>query len=109
MSYPLTWFRPKHQLALEILALRHQILVLEQQTPRPKLRRSDRCLWVMLSLAGVEDPVDYFPTRDRYRLAKSRIQEVLAMEVPASAWAAGKGPGIGPNHPPDVERQPDLG
>jgi len=48
LSYPLSWFRPKHQLALEVLALRHQILVLKRQTPRPKLRRSDRCLWVML-------------------------------------------------------------
>ena len=28
LSYPLSWFRPKHQLALEVLALRHQILVL---------------------------------------------------------------------------------
>ena len=41
-------FRSKHQLALEVLALRHQILVLKRQTPRPKLRWWDRCLWVML-------------------------------------------------------------
>jgi hypothetical protein len=54
-------------------------------------------------LAGVEDPVDDFPARDGYRLATSRIQEVFAMEVPASAWATGKGPGIDPTHPPDVD------
>ncbi len=48
LSYLLSLFRPKHQLALEVLALRHQIMVLKRQTPRPKLRRSDRCLWIML-------------------------------------------------------------
>jgi hypothetical protein len=48
LSYPLPWLRPKHHLALEVLALRHQILVTQRQTPRPKLRQSDRYLWVML-------------------------------------------------------------
>jgi len=36
LSYLSSLFRPKHELALEILALRHQILVLKRQTPRPK-------------------------------------------------------------------------
>lgn len=48
LSYLSCLFRPKHQLALEVLALRHQLIVLKRQTPRPRLRRWDRCLWVML-------------------------------------------------------------
>jgi len=36
------------QLVLENLALRHQILVLQRQRRRPKLRPVDRWLWVML-------------------------------------------------------------
>ena len=61
------------------------------------------------SLARVENAIDDLPTRDCHRLAASRIQNVLAMEVQAAAWATSKEPGIGPTHPPDVERQPDLG
>ena len=62
LSYPLSWFRPKHQLALEVLALRHQLLVLKRQTPKPKLCRSDRCLWVMLKKAwpGWKTPLMIF-------------------------------------------------
>src|SRR6266481_4673164 len=51
LSYLSSLFRHNHQLALEILALRHQILVLKGRTPRPKLCRWDRCLWVMLRRA----------------------------------------------------------
>jgi putative transposase len=62
LSYPLSLFRPKHQLALEVLALRQQIMVLKRQTPRPKLRRSDCCLWVMLKKvwAGWKTPLMIF-------------------------------------------------
>ncbi len=48
LRYPLSWLRPKHQLALEILALRHQITVLKRQTYKPKLRPGDRFIWIML-------------------------------------------------------------
>jgi len=61
------------------------------------------------SLARVENTIDHLPARDCHRLAASRIQDVLAMEVQAAAWATRKGLGIDPTHPPDVERQPDLG
>ena len=61
------------------------------------------------SLARVENTIDHLPARDCHRLAASRIQEVLAMEVQTAAWATRKGLGIDPTHPPDVERQSDLG
>jgi putative transposase len=34
---------------LENVALRHQLMVLQRSTPRPRLRRQDRILWVCLS------------------------------------------------------------
>ena len=37
------------QLALENLALRHQLAVYKRTVPRPRLRRTDRLLWVWLA------------------------------------------------------------
>jgi hypothetical protein len=34
---------------LENVALRHQLMVLQRSSPRPRLRRQDRLLWVCLS------------------------------------------------------------
>jgi hypothetical protein len=39
------------QLALENLALRHQLAVYKQTVSRPKLRMSDRLFWVWLARA----------------------------------------------------------
>ena len=38
-----------HHLALENLALRHQLAVYRRTAPRPKLRTTDRLLWVALA------------------------------------------------------------
>jgi hypothetical protein len=37
LSYPMSFLRPRHELALGVLALRHPITVLQRQTPRPTL------------------------------------------------------------------------
>ena len=42
-------FRSQRQLALENLALRHQLEVLRRTARRPRLRTADRALWVWLS------------------------------------------------------------
>src|SRR3984893_3424829 len=43
-------FRPRVALQAEILALRHQLAVLQANAPRRlRLQRSDRVLWVLLS------------------------------------------------------------
>ena len=42
-------FRTCAALQLEILALRHQIGVLQRSVKRPKLTAADRCLWAWLS------------------------------------------------------------
>ena len=41
--------RSHHTLALENLALRHQLEVLQRNTKRPRLTNQDRMLWVILS------------------------------------------------------------
>ena len=48
LTYPISIFRRQHDLALEVLALRHQLMVLKRQTHRPRLRRSDLYLWLLL-------------------------------------------------------------
>jgi transposase InsO family protein len=48
LIYPRSLFRSQHELAMEVLALRHQIMVLKRRAHRPKLRRWDRWLWIIL-------------------------------------------------------------
>ena len=111
LTYPLSFFRRRHDLALEVLALRHQLMVLERQTRRPRLRRSDRCfcLLLMRPWPNWRNPLIILQPETPHRLATSRIQDLLAMEVQTPTWAARKGRGTDPAHPPDVECQPDLG
>ena len=40
--------RTRRALGLENLALRHQLAVLQRAAPRPRLRPSDRLVWVLL-------------------------------------------------------------
>jgi putative transposase len=51
--------RTRRALVLENLALRHQLTVLQRTAPRPRLRTSDRLLWVLLSRlwAGWRDAI----------------------------------------------------
>jgi putative transposase len=43
------YFRSRADLQTEILALRHQIVVLQRQNPKPKPKSADRRFWVALS------------------------------------------------------------
>ena len=45
----LAFVRTRRHLALEILALRHQLGVLKRSVKRPRLTSTDRGLWVLLS------------------------------------------------------------
>ena len=43
-----SFIRSRHDLGLEIVALRQQLIVLKRRTKRPRLRGSDRLFWVLL-------------------------------------------------------------
>ena len=47
-TYLFSFLRRRHDLVLEVLSLRNQLIVLKRQTRRPKLRRSDRFVWLLL-------------------------------------------------------------
>ena len=49
INYLRDLLRPKHDLLLENLALRQQILVLQRQVKRPRFRVHERAFWVVLS------------------------------------------------------------
>ena len=43
-----SFIRSRHNLALEIVAIRLQLVVLQRRTRRPRLQHSDRLFWVLL-------------------------------------------------------------
>ena len=49
LTFLMTLLRSRLALQLEIVALRHQVAVYKQTVSRPRLRTSDRLLWVWLS------------------------------------------------------------
>ena len=48
------WFRSRAALQLEVLALRHQIGVLQRSVKRPQLSTADRLLWVWITTVWQE-------------------------------------------------------
>src|SRR6187200_1913384 len=76
------YFRTHADIQLEVLALRHQVTVLQRTNPKPKLRPADRRLWVLAVPIVVSLAIR---TRDREagygpRLASSRFPLVLDLE-----------------------------
>ena len=76
--------RRSQQVALEHLALRHQIAVLRRNVRRPKLRQRDRLFWITLTRtwADWKSAVVNRATRDRDRLAAEAFQAILVEIVP---------------------------
>ena len=67
----------------EILALRHQLAVLQRRrNKRPSLRTADRLLWVTLfaALAAMAHSACHRQAGNRNRLAAKRVSIVLALE-----------------------------
>jgi hypothetical protein len=50
LPYRWSLLGPQHELAMEVLALRHQITVLKRRTHKPKLHLWDRCVWMILKI-----------------------------------------------------------
>src|SRR5215471_9570585 len=82
--------RTRAELAAEILALRHQLAVLQQAAPRRlRLSRGDRLFWVVLSRVwrGWRDAVQ-IETRHRRLVAPPPVCVALALAFHAiPAWS----------------------
>ncbi len=74
--------RSRVLLQLEVLALRHQLQVLQRSRPRRlRLARADRMLWVWLSRVWrVACDAGHRQARDCHRLAPLRLSCMLALE-----------------------------
>ena len=86
------FLRPRHDLILENLALRQQILVLQRTNPKPPFRDRDRAFWVVLcQLVGRMAPTAApGQARDGDRLAPQDVADVVAVEEQAAADRDGR-------------------
>jgi len=76
------YFRTRADLQTEILALRHQILVLQRENPKPKLKPADRRFWVALSQFW-----------SRWRGALWIVKAAAVIDWGTVAGSVGTGPG----------------
>src|ERR1700731_389591 len=73
---------------LEVLALRHQLQVLQRTRPRRvRLAKTDRCLWVVLApLDGMANGARHRQAGDRHRLAPNRASGCGGPGRAGAAW-----------------------
>ena len=104
-------FKTRRSLALENLALRQQLAVLQRSVKRPRLSNLDRGLWVLLRRFWTDwAKVLVIVKPDRSALAPCRLPTLL--DVEESATAAGspmRCPGGSRADPQHVPGQPTLG
>src|SRR5712664_3597604 len=105
-------FRARAVLQAEILALRHQILVLQRSSRghRLRLRSADRVLWVWLSrLWNVAFGIAPCQAGDCHRLASQGILPLLETEESAVRWSPVFISGSSQSDPSNEPRQPAMG
>ena len=105
--------RARLELEAEILALRHQLAVLQRQTPRRPLLHCARSLAVGTAVTAVAKLArrhsDRY-ARHRRALASSRVRALLVLEIAtATDGPAGSGRRHPGTDPPDACGQPSLG
>src|SRR5215510_611692 len=71
------WFRSRLSVQIELIALRHQVAVYQQSISRPKLRPTDRLLWVWLSRLwrGWQDALEFVQPRTVLAWQKKRFRD----------------------------------
>lgn len=72
----LTWFRSRLSMQMEFIALRHQVAVYKQTVSRPKLRPTDRFLWIWLSRlwSGWQQALEFVQSRTVIAWQKRRFR-----------------------------------
>jgi hypothetical protein len=84
LASTLSVFRSRAALQLEIIALRHQVGVLQRSVKRPKLNRFDRFLWAWF--CGVwpdwRSASAHRQTGNRHHVAPQGIPSILDLEDP---------------------------
>ena len=91
----LAFFRHRTALQFEILALHHQLGVLQRTVKRPKLTTADRFLWAWLSAAWADWQPSSIINQSGHgdRLASQGLRPVLDLEDSARKAGATGGPG----------------
>lgn len=81
--------RTRTGLALEILALRQQLAVLQRRRPRPPLSWKDRLFWLAISRAwsGWRDVLILVKPENGRGLAPLRFPQVLGVALPETGWS----------------------
>jgi len=72
-----TWFRSRLAMQMKLIALRHQVTVYKQRISRPRLRPSDRLLWVWLSRLwpGWQEVLEFVQPRTVIAWQKKRFRD----------------------------------
>jgi hypothetical protein len=73
--------RERCYLSLEMLALRHQLAVLERSVKRPQFSPLDRCLWIVLSTLGTFGEACLHPATDASPIERAEERGLTASRV----------------------------
>jgi hypothetical protein len=107
-----SWARSRAALQLEVLALRHQLHVLQRSRPRRlRLAKTDRWLWVVLSRLGTEwrTALVIVQPETVIALAPTRLSNVVDLEEPPSHRATDRAHRHPDADPYDGASEPSLG
>ena len=90
LLFLLASFEARRSLALENVALRHQLEVLQRNVKRSRLKPSDRVLWAVLFSVMPEwrRHLSIVKPDTVYPVAPSRLATLMAVEQQARAWQA---------------------
>jgi len=84
-----SFIRSRHELGLEIVALRQQLVVLKRRTRRAHLRPSDRLFWVLLCRVWPKwsNPLLIVKPDTVVRWHRKAFVSIGAFDLEANGWA----------------------